>query len=171
MANEASGFIPNQGVKAHGIGYVRGGCPTLRAEVVPGVVYTLQANGIDRADTARCNGRGFSESGVSYTLNTVDRHAVVYAADMRNFRLLQEKTPPLQAKPNGGISLNCTHPVLYENHAQDSRVTGPQETSPTIAAKFGTGGGNTPLVVSEHRPRKMEGEHDGRDAACSIRRP
>ena len=42
-----------------------------------------------------------------------------------------------------------THAVVgavYENHAQDSRITGPLEVAPTVAAKFGTGGGNTPLV-------------------------
>ena len=43
-----------------------------------------------------------------------------------------------------------THAVVesgvYENHAQDSRVTGPLEVAPTVAAKFGTGGGNVPLV-------------------------
>jgi DNA (cytosine-5)-methyltransferase 1 len=42
-----------------------------------------------------------------------------------------------------------THAVVgavYENHAQDSRVSGPLEVAPTVAAKFGTGGGNVPLV-------------------------
>jgi DNA (cytosine-5)-methyltransferase 1 len=37
-------------------------------------------------------------------------------------------------------------PSVYENRAQDSRVTGPLEVAPTVAAKFGTGGGNVPLV-------------------------
>lgn len=35
----------------------------------------IQGNCIDRADTAGCNGKGWTE-GVSYTLNTIDRHAV-----------------------------------------------------------------------------------------------
>ena len=35
----------------------------------------LQGNGIDRSDTAGCNGCGYRE-GAAYTLNTVDRHAV-----------------------------------------------------------------------------------------------
>jgi len=42
-----------------------------------------------------------------------------------------------------------THAVVgavYENHAQDSRITGPLDVAPTVAAKFGTGGGNVPLV-------------------------
>ena len=36
--------------------------------------------------------------------------------------------------------------VLYENHPNDSRVTGPHDIAPTIAARFGTGGGNVPFV-------------------------
>jgi len=36
---------------------------------------------------------------------------------------------------------------LYENHPQDSRVTGPREVSPACTAQWGTGGGNTPLVL------------------------
>lgn len=38
----------------------------------------LQGNGIDRADTAGCNGRGWRQGG-SYTLNTIDRPAVFAA--------------------------------------------------------------------------------------------
>jgi DNA (cytosine-5)-methyltransferase 1 len=34
--------------------------------------------------------------------------------------------------------------VLYENHPNDSRVTGPHDVAPTIAARFGTGGGSDP---------------------------
>lgn len=58
--------------------------PTLTARCgtggnnVPGVVYCLQGNGIDRADTAGCNGKGWKED-TSYTLNTIDKPAVVYA--------------------------------------------------------------------------------------------
>ena len=40
-------------------------------------VYCLQGNGIDRADTAGCNGKGVKED-TAYTLNTIDRHAVAY---------------------------------------------------------------------------------------------
>lgn len=36
--------------------------------------------------------------------------------------------------------------VLYENHPNDSRVTGPHDVAPTIAARFCTGGGNVPFV-------------------------
>lgn len=39
--------------------------------------YCIQGNCIDRAETAGCNGKGWTE-GVSYTLNTIDRPAVVF---------------------------------------------------------------------------------------------
>lgn len=41
-------------------------------------VICLQGNGIDRADTAGCNGKGWNDAGVCYTLNTIDRPAVAY---------------------------------------------------------------------------------------------
>jgi len=40
-------------------------------------VICLQGNGIDRADTAGCNGKGWKED-TCYTLNTIDRPAVAY---------------------------------------------------------------------------------------------
>ena len=46
--------------------------------VVVDTVYCLQGNGIDRADTAGCNGKGWKED-YCYTLNTIDRPAVAYS--------------------------------------------------------------------------------------------
>lgn len=69
-------------------------CPTLQARMgtggnqVPLVmekpVICLQGNGIDRADTAGCNGRGWNDK-TCYTLNTIDRPAVCYAIDRAAF--------------------------------------------------------------------------------------
>jgi DNA (cytosine-5)-methyltransferase 1 len=42
-------------------------------------------------------------------------------------------------------------PVMYESHPMDSRITGPVDPSPTVAARWGTGGGNTPLVQHTYR--------------------
>ena len=58
-------------------------------------VYCLQGNGIDRADTAGCNGKGWTED-VSYTLNTIDRPAVCYADTY------QKTTGPLMANSHPG---------------------------------------------------------------------
>ena len=59
-------------------------------------VICLQGNGIDRADTAGCNGKGWKED-VSYTLNTIDRPAVVYCTDIGFFNSQEEVAPTLLA--------------------------------------------------------------------------
>ena len=79
-----------------------------------GTFYPLQGNGIDRPDTAGCNGNGWRKN-VCYTLNTVDRPAVAYSADCRNMQLNEEISGTLQAKENGGYSLNYQNPVIYQN--------------------------------------------------------
>ena len=38
------------------------------------------------------------------------------------------------------------HAVLYENHPNDSRVTGPHDVAPSCVSRYGTDGGNVPLV-------------------------
>jgi len=123
-------------------------CHTLGTDSRNYLVYCLQGNGIDRADTAGCNGKGVRED-VCYTLNTIDRPAVAYAetyqkvtgplmanshpgsysgqdayndmfvvgkedvagVDCRNATEYPEKNGTLQAKSNGGFSLNCNQIV------------------------------------------------------------
>ncbi len=46
--------------------------------VVVEPIYALQGNGIDRSETAGCNGCGWRED-VCYTLNTIDRPATCYS--------------------------------------------------------------------------------------------
>ena len=43
---------------------------------------------------------------------------------------------------------NQTAVALYENHPNDSRVTGPHDVAPSCVSRYGTGGGNVPLVQS-----------------------
>lgn len=38
-------------------------------------------------------------------------------------------------------------PLLFDHHPQDARVTGPRDIASTVTARYGTGGGNTPLVA------------------------
>ena len=47
---------------------------------------------------------------------------------------------------------------LYENHPNDSRVSGPLEVAPTVVSRYGTGGGNIPLVNTEHKSHWEGGE-------------
>ena len=43
------------------------------------------------------------------------------------------------------------HAVAYEHHAQDSRVKELPEVCSTVTAKYGTGGGNMPIVASSEK--------------------
>lgn len=56
----------------------------------------------------------------------------------------EELSPTLEAAASGSNRSPC----IFENHGQDSRLTGPLDVAPTVAQKFGTGGNNTPLVVA-----------------------
>ncbi len=38
--------------------------------------------------------------------------------------------------------------LVFENHAQDARITGPLDIAPTVSASYGTGGNNQPLVLN-----------------------
>ena len=60
-------------------------------------VYCLQGNGIDRADTAGCNGKGWRED-KCYTLNTIDRPAVCYAMQVFGKYVQSDKGGALKAR-------------------------------------------------------------------------
>lgn len=92
--------------------------------------YCIQGNTIDRADTAGANGTGVKED-VCYTLNTIDRPAVAFALDCRNMTANEELSATLQAKGNGGQSLNYINPVA-EPLIYDARGNGDGTTSPTM---------------------------------------
>ncbi|WMJ89281.1 DNA cytosine methyltransferase [Anaerocolumna sp. MB42-C2] len=56
--------------------------------------------------------------------------------------VLDDRTSTLRAKAN--------HPpcVMFENHSQDTRYTGPLDVAPTVSATYGTGGNNQPFVTT-----------------------
>lgn len=92
--------------------------------------FCIQGNTIDRADTAGANSTGVKED-VCYTLNTIDRPAVAFALDCRNMTANEELSATLQAKDNGGQSLNYINPVA-EPLIYDARGNGDGITSPTM---------------------------------------
>lgn len=75
------------------------------------VVIALEGNGARPSHM----GNGYSESDVMYTLNTIEQHSVCYAVDCRNNCLVREMSSTLQAKPQGGWSVNVTNPLLIVN--------------------------------------------------------
>lgn len=52
----------------------------------------------------------------------------------------------LFAQGGSGLVPIVSSQLLYENHPNDSRVSGPHDIAPTITTRFGTGGGNVPFV-------------------------
>lgn len=102
-------------------------CGSKTGQAVVGVcvpdeeTYCLQGSMIGREEKNGPRGSGINED-VSFTLNTIDRHAVCC-----------EETDSQQ---------------LYENHRADCRYRGPLETAPTLCSRYGTGGDNVPYVLS-----------------------
>lgn len=116
------------------------------AESTGSSVYCLQGNGIDRAGTARCNGRGWKEN-VSYTLNTIDRPAVCAGFKLgnsekaRSIGYCEEQAPTLNAECGGNKPA-----ILDMSHACDV-IRDCGGTSPSLQARMGTGGNQVPLVA------------------------
>ena len=82
---------------------------------------------------------------------------------MKQQTFIAESAPVLCLNDQGGQVMNCSvnitgtlraqerghQPLVYENHGIDSRYTGPHKVSPTMSARYGTGGNNIPLVEQE----------------------
>ena len=103
-------------------------------------VICLQGNGIDRADTAGCNGKGWNED-TCYTLNTIDRPAVAYSLETFHCTSEEEKTTTLKARDyKDPICIAIDR--AYFNQGQNA-LYDPQfytdGTCPTLVAK-GPGG-------------------------------
>ena len=106
-----------------------GGNPTCNQ----GGVAILEGNGARNSH----RGDGYRIGETSYTLNTVEVHAV--AVDVRNGVENERTNGTLQAKPNGGMNLNCNN-VVRETTGVDvynGETTG--ETAVTLTAHAGGG--------------------------------
>lgn len=105
-------------------------------------VYCLQGNVIDRADTAGCNGKGWKED-VCYTLNTIDRPAVMCLNDQGGsvMGVTKNVSGTLRAQEHGHqpCVLDMAHPCDVIRECGD--------IVPTMSARMGTGGNNVPLVA------------------------
>lgn len=84
--------------------------------------YCIQGNCIDRADTAGCNGKGWTE-GVSYTLNTIDRPTVLpfkpkafgicsYASN--SMKSSNPHSGIYEADTSRTLDLNCGNPTCNQ---------------------------------------------------------
>jgi len=71
--------------------------------------------------------------------------SVMYLHDQGGQRMdvCENTTGTLRASEKGH------QPLVYENHGIEARVWESGEISPTVTARYGTGGGNTPLVQED----------------------
>ena len=104
IVEQVGAFMGGQGFKASGIGYSEEVSPTLKSvlsggNTVPDVVYPEIARTLaTRHDSSPCADRGQN----------------VVALDCRNLVGNQEISGTLQAKDEGGYSLNYVNPVVYD---------------------------------------------------------
>lgn len=109
----------------------------------------IQGNVVDR--DANCNGRGWRDDDVSYTLNTIDRPAVY---DVKNFNNLVDASPPL------------TESMYKDPHAvYDARGNGNGETAPTITGDHQNRVTDYTAICVADRPTP---EIDTNDTAFSL---
>jgi DNA (cytosine-5)-methyltransferase 1 len=116
-------------------------------------IFCLQGNGIDHADTARCNGKGWCED-TSYTLNTIDRPAVCAGVrcltpwEAQSARVYDQDGVwhSLNANENGGMARDSVMCAGFKlgNSEQARSIGYAEEQSPTLNAECG---GNKPAVM------------------------
>lgn len=88
-------------------------CHTISTDSRNYIVYCLQGNGIDRADTAGCNGKGVCED-KCYTLNTIDRHAVCFPQQAYNKFIQEDIGATLKA--SGGTYGGGSENLVVKNY-------------------------------------------------------
>lgn len=138
-------------------------------------VYCLQGNGIDRADTAGCNGKGWKED-KCYTLNTIDRPAVCagfsanLGAKAHGIGYMDEQSPTLSSQRHDasvlclndqggsvmGMTENVSGTLRAQEHGHQPTVLDMSHAcdvvrdcggiAPTLQARMGTGGNQVPLT-------------------------
>lgn len=124
-SNPHSGFHEETVAKTLQAGGVDPTC-NQGGNVIVEPVYALQGNGIDRAETAGCNGKGWCED-VCYTLNTIDRPGICFKAEQgakeQPPAVPETVTPTMESEPGG----NTVPGLVY-----DARGNGDGKTVCTI---------------------------------------
>ena len=93
------------------------------------MIYAMQGNGIDRADTADFNGCGWRED-VCYTLNTIDRPAICFkpgqGAKARSIGESETTAPTLVSEAGGCAVPGICYPAIART------LTAEADASPCI---------------------------------------
>ena len=126
IAIDRAAFNQGKNAKYH-IGINEDGVAQTVVSKGPGSVFCLQGNGIDRADTAGCNGKGV-KANVAYTLNTIDRHAVCAgfqpwnSATAKGVTYNEDLAPTLQSKKEAAV--HCDKKIRRLTPTECARLQG-----------------------------------------------
>ena len=124
------------------------------------VIYAMQGNGIDRADTADFNGCGWRED-VCYTLNTIDRPAICFkpgqGAKARTLGESETSAPTLASEAGGNAVPGICYPAIART------LTAEADASPCIDRgqnvvcydTRGNGNGMTALAITGDHDRRI----------------
>jgi DNA (cytosine-5)-methyltransferase 1 len=82
----------------------------------------------------------------SNSMKSSNPHSGIYEADTA--RTIDQNGGNPACNQGGIAVVNLKAAEYYENHPQDSRVTGPHDKAGAVVKQYGTGGGNTPLVLA-----------------------
>ena len=131
-------------------------------------IFCLQGNGIDRADTAGCNGKGWRED-TSYTLNTIDRPAVCAGVrcltpwEAQSARVYDQDGVwhSLNANENGGMARDSVMCAGFKlgNSEQARSIGYAEEQSPTLNAECG-GNKQAVMCLNDQGGNVMGVSHD-----------
>ncbi len=124
-------------------------------------IFCLQGNGIDRADTAGCNGKGWRED-ACYTLNTIDRPAVCAEVvcmtpwDAQSQRVYDGNgvSPTLSSSENSGLNREA---VL---------CAGFKAGQGAQAGGIGNGQANEAGIMAEEVSQTLNTMHDAQAVMC-----
>lgn len=122
-------------------------------------VYALQGNGIDRADTAGCNGRGWREN-ICYTLNTIDRPAICFktgqGAKARSLGESETVTPTLGSEAGGNSVPSVCYPQVARTLMAEADASPCIDRGQNVVCYDARGNGDgahVPTLTGDHENR------------------
>lgn len=147
-------------------------CIGAQHQATVGVVYDITGEN-SNSMKSRTPDSCFRERTVARTLDTFSGspecnqggNVVVYSVDCRNMRLAEEISGTLQAKENGGYSLNYQNPVVYDARGKgDSRIvptiTGDHENRVTDYMALAVGNGQLNQIYMSDTAGTLNCRHD-----------
>ena len=157
-SNPHSGFHEETVAKTLQAGGVDPTC-NQGGNVIVEPIYTLQGNGIDRAETAGCNGKGWRED-VCYTLNTIDRPAICFKAGQgakaRSIGASEKVTPTLGSEAGGNSVPSVCYPQVARTLTAEADASPCIDRGQNVVCYDARGNGNgahCPTLTGDHENR------------------